>query len=91
MFEKGETIEFSGKSIVHLAADPNIMAKTGRILETTDLACEYGFTDVDGTMPICTRAIKDLLMFEGWTKLAAFVPGFIKIPHWLLHMSANKF
>jgi len=91
IFENGETIEFAGISIVHLAADPNIMAKTGRILQTTDLACEYGFTDINGDMPLCMRKVNDLLKFGGWTKLAAFVPDFIKIPHWILHLSANKF
>jgi len=91
IFEKGETIEFAGRSIVHLAADPNILKKTGRILETADLACEYGFIDIDGVMPICTRKVKDLLNLEGWKTLAAFVPDFVKIPHWLLHLSANKF
>jgi len=91
IFEKGETIEFAGKSIAYLVADPAVMKKTGRILQTTDLAREYGFDDIDGQMPICTRTIKDLLALEGWTTLSSFVPAFIKIPHWLLHLSANKF
>jgi hypothetical protein len=38
MFESGESVEFSGKCIAHLAADPKLMAKTGRILMTSDLA-----------------------------------------------------
>jgi hypothetical protein len=35
--------------VVALAADPNVMAKTGRAFEAAYLAREYGFTDVDGT------------------------------------------
>jgi hypothetical protein len=42
-FAAGESIEFAGKAIAHLAADPAIMAKTGKILQTVDLAHEYGF------------------------------------------------
>ena len=42
-FLGGESIEFAGKAIVHLAADPKLMAKTGKILQTVDLAHEYGF------------------------------------------------
>jgi hypothetical protein len=42
-FEMGESIEFAGKAIVHLAADPKIMEKSGKILQTVDLAHEYGF------------------------------------------------
>merc|ERR1739848_978742 len=29
VFENGETIEYAGKTVVHLAADPNIMARSG--------------------------------------------------------------
>ena len=56
MFAKGETIEFAGKAIVHLAADPNMMAKTCKILNTADLANEYSFTENDGTSPIDFRS-----------------------------------
>jgi hypothetical protein len=34
-----------------LAADPNIMQKSGQILVTAQLAIEYGFTDIDGKQP----------------------------------------
>ena len=34
MFEKGESVEFAGKSIRYLAADANLASKTGRILMT---------------------------------------------------------
>ena len=30
MFEKGETVEFAGKAIVALAADKDVIKKTGR-------------------------------------------------------------
>jgi dehydrogenase/reductase SDR family protein 1 len=43
--------QFNGRAVAALAADPNIMAKTGQTLLVPALAREYGFTDVDGTLP----------------------------------------
>ena len=34
--------------MVALAADGNILARSGRVLTVGQLATEYGFTDVDG-------------------------------------------
>jgi dehydrogenase/reductase SDR family protein 1 len=48
MFEDAETVEFAGKAIVHLAADVNMITKSGKVHLTTDLAYEYGFRDADG-------------------------------------------
>jgi NAD(P)-dependent dehydrogenase (short-subunit alcohol dehydrogenase family) len=39
---------FIGRAVAALAADPNVMTKTGRAYEAAYLAREYGFTDVDG-------------------------------------------
>ncbi|MFE9633633.1 hypothetical protein [Streptomyces sp. NPDC006463] len=41
----------SGRAVASLAADPDIMAKTGRALATWGPYQEYGFTDADGTQP----------------------------------------
>lgn len=43
--------QFIGRAVVALAADPNIMEKSGRVLVAAQLAREYGFTDIDGTLP----------------------------------------
>ena len=49
MFEKlGESIEFAGMAVSHLAMDPLRMSKSGKILMAADLAREYGFQDLDG-------------------------------------------
>lgn len=42
-----ESTEYIGRAIVALATDPNVMDKTGNTLMVGDLACEYGFTDID--------------------------------------------
>jgi NAD(P)-dependent dehydrogenase (short-subunit alcohol dehydrogenase family) len=46
-----ESPEFTGRAIAALAADPEIMRWSGKILEVAALAREYGFTDIDGTVP----------------------------------------
>jgi dehydrogenase/reductase SDR family protein 1 len=48
VFEDAETVEFAGKAVVHLAADSDVIKKTGRVHLTSDLAYEYGFKDADG-------------------------------------------
>ncbi|MCI0395676.1 MAG: SDR family NAD(P)-dependent oxidoreductase [Chloroflexi bacterium] len=42
---------YVGRAVAALAADPQVMAKTGRLLTSGGLAQEYGFTDVDGRQP----------------------------------------
>jgi dehydrogenase/reductase SDR family protein 1 len=46
-----ESPQFIGRSVAALAADPNIMSKSGRVLVAANLAREYGFTDIDGKQP----------------------------------------
>jgi NAD(P)-dependent dehydrogenase (short-subunit alcohol dehydrogenase family) len=46
-----ETPAYLGRAIVALASDPQVLEKSGQLLEVGTLAREYGFTDVDGTQP----------------------------------------
>lgn len=57
MFEKGESVEFSGKSIRYLAADKNIINKSGK-----ELAKEYGFVDMDGSLPLDQNEWYDMVL-----------------------------
>jgi dehydrogenase/reductase SDR family protein 1 len=43
--EPAQSPRFAGRAVAALAADPDVLAKTGRALEVADLAAEYGFTD----------------------------------------------
>jgi len=45
---RAESAEFPGRAIAALAADPNVLTKSGGVYTTPQLAREYGFTDVDG-------------------------------------------
>ena len=91
MFEGGESVEFSGIAIAHLACDKNIMKKSGRIIWSSDLAREYGFVDIDGSMPDDWRSINYLLKASGKNTLANFVPKSIRIPMFMIHYGSYKF
>jgi dehydrogenase/reductase SDR family protein 1 len=47
----GESPQFSGRAVAAVAADPERQAKTGQALVVAELAREYGFTDLDGSVP----------------------------------------
>ncbi len=47
-FELSETPEYVGRAVAALAADPQVMRRTGSVAFVADLAREYRFTDVDG-------------------------------------------
>ncbi|MBI3409264.1 MAG: SDR family NAD(P)-dependent oxidoreductase [Planctomycetes bacterium] len=47
-FDKSESVEYVGRAVAALAADKNVMEKTGKIHFVAELAREYGFTDIDG-------------------------------------------
>ncbi|EPQ03547.1 Dehydrogenase/reductase SDR family member 1 [Myotis brandtii] len=91
-FSSGETTEMSGKCVVALATDPNILSLSGKVLPSCDLARRYGLRDVDG------RPIQDYLSLSsvlsqatslGW--LASYVPGFLRMPKWIMTLYTSKF
>lgn len=46
-----ESPQFIGRAVAALAADPEIMTKSGQVVVAAALAREYGFTDIDGKQP----------------------------------------
>lgn len=91
-FSAAETTEVSGKCVVALATDPHILSLSGKVLPSCDLARRYGLQDVDG------RPIQDYLSVSsvlsqvsrlGW--LASYMPGFLRMPKWLITLYAGKF
>jgi NAD(P)-dependent dehydrogenase (short-subunit alcohol dehydrogenase family) len=43
-----ESPEYAGRAVVALATDPTVVHRTGGTYRVSDIAKEYGFTDVDG-------------------------------------------
>ena len=93
MFEGGETVEFVGMAIAHLASDDakKLMTKSGKILWTSNISKEYGFTDIDGRVPDDWRSLKYLLRYNGYTNLASIFPSFVRIPMFVVHFASYKF
>ena len=50
-FAFSETPHYLGRAVAALAADPDVLVKSGRALATWGLYQEYGFTDTDGSQP----------------------------------------
>ena len=50
-FAESETPLLAGRAAAALAADPQVRLKAGLVHFASDLAREYGFTDVDGRVP----------------------------------------
>ena len=46
-----ESPEFVGRAVAALAADPDVLRRSGEVLVAAALAREYGFTDLDGRTP----------------------------------------
>jgi hypothetical protein len=46
-----ESPQFIGRVIAALAADPNVMNKSGKVLVAAQEALEYGVRDIDGKQP----------------------------------------
>jgi NAD(P)-dependent dehydrogenase (short-subunit alcohol dehydrogenase family) len=50
-FLESETPRFIGRAVAALAADPKVMARTGDVTSSWELARAYGYTDADGSRP----------------------------------------
>jgi len=59
--KRTESVEYIGRAVAALAADPNVMEKSGSILTVGDLAREYGFADIDGTQPPAYKMLEEYL------------------------------
>ncbi|XP_078057991.1 dehydrogenase/reductase SDR family member 1-like isoform X2 [Mustelus asterias] len=82
MFTAGETPEMSGKCIVALATDKDLMKKSGKVLMTCDLAAQYGIRDMNGRALVDYCSLKFLLQqLPSLSWLSTFIPGFIRIPN----------
>ena len=50
-FLVSETPLYVGRAVASLAADPEVLKRTGQLFSSWDLAREYKFTDADGSRP----------------------------------------
>ena len=55
-----ESPRFVGRAVAALAADPDLMQRSGGSFSSGGLAREYGFTDLDGSQPDCWRYLVEV-------------------------------
>ena len=58
-FAASETPSYIGRAVAALAADPDVLSRTGGAVSTWQLAKEYGFTDRDGSRPDWGSYLRD--------------------------------
>lgn len=61
-FAESESPQLSGRAVAALAADPMVRRKSGLVTFASDLAREYGFTDIDGRVPNFPLALDEHLL-----------------------------
>ncbi|XP_006835450.1 PREDICTED: dehydrogenase/reductase SDR family member 1 [Chrysochloris asiatica] len=92
VFSSAETTEMSGKCIVALATDPDILSLSGKVLPSCDLARRYGLQDVDGRPVPDFLSVSSLLTHvPSLSWLASYLPGFLRMPKWIMTLYASKF
>ena len=88
LFQYSESPTFTGKAVVALAADKNIMAQTGKVHIVADLATEYGFKD-GGIQPLSFRQIKFFVRYA-MPSVEWLIPRFLYLPRWMFSLLGNK-
>src|SRR5260370_42409789 len=58
-FIASESPYYVGRAVAALAANPNVLDKSGRVLTSWGLASEFGFTDMDGRRPDLDKYMRD--------------------------------
>ncbi|KAM5235662.1 dehydrogenase/reductase SDR family member 1 [Ctenodactylus gundi] len=92
VFSSAETTEVSGKCVVALATDPNILSLSGKVLPSCDLARRYGLKDVDGRPILDYLSLNSALQsVSGMGWLASYLPSFFRVPKWIITLYASKF
>ena len=93
-FEKGETIEFAGKIIVGMAQDPNIRKLAGRVIIGADYAHQHNIRDIDNRVILSIRQVKaicDYFLPDSLKFVSQYIPGFLRIPQWMIDLVNSKF
>ena len=95
MFKSAESIEFAGTIVARMAQDPKIARYTSRVVIGAEYAQAHGIRDIDGRVILSYRQVRyllaNLVLPEQLAFLAYLVPGFFKIPQFVIDISFSKF
>lgn len=90
-FAESETPHLVGRAIVALANDPDVSRKAGLIHFASDLAREYGFTDVDGRVPDFPRMFDARMMEAASRPLTGEQEQFLAwARYWQIHQDPAR-
>lgn len=80
-----ETPLLTGRVIAALAADPNVIRRTGKVQIVAELAQYYGLVDQNGDRPVSLRSLRFIIPFAipALRKYSSLIPN-LNIPWWLL-------
>lgn len=86
-----ETPLLTGRVIAALAADSNVMRRTGKVQIVAELAQYYGLVDRNGDRPVSLRSLRFLIPFAlpGFRKYSWLIPN-INVPWSLLLLSVVR-
>jgi len=70
-----ESPHYLGRALAALAADRDVMARSGGVFRVADLARDYGVTDLDGTRPAPFEIPRDMLLDADGPPPAVVPPG----------------
>jgi dehydrogenase/reductase SDR family protein 1 len=93
ILDDGESVEFGGKVIAHMALNPEIMNFSNKIVIAADYSHKYDIRDVDGRVVPSHREIKNmgaLLLPKNLRPLVKYVPFNFKIPQSLIDIVSSK-
>lgn len=80
-----ETPLLTGRVIAALAADQNVIRRTGKVQIVAELAQYYGLVDQNGDRPVSLRSLRFIIPFAipALRKYSSLIPN-LNIPWWLL-------
>jgi NAD(P)-dependent dehydrogenase (short-subunit alcohol dehydrogenase family) len=86
-----ETPLLTGRVIAALAADPELLARSGRVGIVAELAAAYGVVDAEGCRPASLRSLRAVLpvLMPQLRHRAGWIPD-LRIPWWLLMLAARS-
>ncbi|XP_007442487.1 dehydrogenase/reductase SDR family member 1 [Python bivittatus] len=93
LVDMAETPEVSGKCVVALASDPQVMRHSGKVVLSPDIARLYRFKDVDEREVFNYVSVRNVLtqLMPKLSFLFWFIPRFISFPKWALALYSSKF
>jgi dehydrogenase/reductase SDR family protein 1 len=94
LYRNGESPEFTGKVVVALAQDPKVMSYTSSVVVAADYAQMHKIRDIDNRQIASYRQLAflaQLYLPARWQYLTQFIPGFFKIPNFLINTATSKF